>query len=388
MGYDFDRRIERRGTSSLKWDTSLRHTGREGLLPLWVADMDFEGPPEIREAVERRAAHGIYGYTVEPESLFEAVMGWLERRHGWSIRREWLLPAPGVVASLALAIQAFSRPGERVIIQPPVYHPFAACIRGAGRRVAENPLALRGTRYEMDLDGLERLLDGGRVPLLLLCSPHNPVGRVWSREDLARLVDICAARGTLIASDEIHQDILMEGFRHVPTASAGEAARRITLTFLGPTKTFNIAGLGGSFAVIPDESLRRRFQAARQALAPGLPNPLSLAGQEAAYRHGEGWLAELLRYVRGNYELLAGYLGRRLPWVRVFPLEGTYLAWLDMRGLGLGDRELKERLVSRAGVWLDEGPRFGRGGQGFQRLNLACPRSLLAEALERIAAAF
>ncbi len=386
MGTDFERLVERRGTSSLKWDTGPRKGGRDGPLPLWVADMDFEGPPEIREAVERRAAHGIYGYTVEPESLFEAVMGWLARRHGWPVEREWLLPAPGVVPSIALAIQAFSRPGDRVVIQPPVYHPFAACIRRAGRRVAENPLLLRGTRYDLDLDGLARLLDGEGAPLLVLCSPHNPVGRVWSREDLARLVALCAERGTVIVSDEIHQDLVMQGFHHTPTATTGGAARRITVTLFGPTKTFNIAGLGGSFAVIPDGSLRERFQAARQTLAPGLPNPLSLAGQEAAYRYGADWLDAALRYISGNYDLLVAFARERLPRVAVFPLEGTYLAWLDMRGVGLGDAQLKERLLAGAGVWLDEGPRFGRGGEGFQRLNLACPRPLLAQALERMAA--
>ena len=214
------------------------------------------------------------------------------------------------------------------------------------------------------------------------------MGRVWGREDLARLVEICARRGTLVVSDEIHLDLAMAGFRHVPTASLGGTARSVTLAFFGPTKTFNIAGLGGSFAVIPDPELRQRFQAVKQALSPGLPSPFSLAGQEAGYRHGERWLEAALRYIRGNHDHLVSFAARRLPWLRVFPLEGTYLAWLDVSGLGLDDREVKERLLDRAGVWLDDGPRFGRGGEGFQRLNLACPRPTLTEALERIAAAF
>jgi cysteine-S-conjugate beta-lyase len=387
MGHDFDRVRERGGTSSLKWDTGPRQAGRGGPLPLWVADMDFEGPPEVRAAVERRAAHGIFGYTVEPDSLFEAAAGWLSRRHGWRVQRDWMLCAPGVVPSIALAIQAFTAPGERVVIQPPVYHPFASCIRSAGRVVAENPLLLNGTRYEMDLDGLERMLDG-KTRLLILCSPHNPVGRVWGGEELSRLAGICARRGVVLVSDEIHLDIVMDGFRHRPTASVSAEAAGATVMLFGPTKTFNIAGLGGSFAVIADEALRARFLAARRTLSPGLPNPLSLAGQEAAYRHGEGWLSAVLAYIRGNFEHLCAFTRARLPRVAVFPLEATYLAWLDMRALGVPDAELRRRLLEDAGVWLDEGVKFGSGGEGFQRLNLACPRAILTEALERLARAF
>jgi cystathionine beta-lyase len=380
-----DRRIDRRGTASLKWDFQKSRTGMEGLLPMWVADMDFPSPRPVRAALRRRVRHGIFGYTLEPESWYEAAAEWTRARHGWNLEREWLLACPGVVPSLTLAILAFTEPGDGVVIQPPVYYPFASSIRNNGREVLENPLRLEGS-YRMDLERLEASLTP-RARLVLLCSPHNPVARVWRREELEELAEVCLRRGLIMVSDEIHCDLVFPGHRHLPTAALSEEAARRTLTLLSPTKTFNLAGLGGSLAVIADPELRSRFRAAKERLWPGAANAFSVVAAEAAWRHGAPWLQRVLAYVAGNFRFLKDFLAASLPPVRVFPLEGTYLAWLDFRALGLTDAELKRRLLREARVWLDDGPMFGTGGRGFQRLNLACPRSILREALRRLAAA-
>ncbi len=384
--YNFDRIIERRGTSSLKWDSSIRLTGLDNLLPLWVADMDFEAPSEIRDTLARRVQHGIYGYTVEPESYFQAAGLWMERRHAWKVKREWMLASPGVIPCLSAAILALTEPGDGIIIQPPVYHPFAMRITGNGRRVVENPLLLSGTRWEIDFEGLERVIDS-RTRMLILCSPHNPVSRVWTRHELERLVGICAAKRIVIVSDEIHFDLVMPGFKHVPLASLSPEASRITVTLVAATKTFNLAGLGGSIAVVEDPDLRKRLDAAQHSVFAGLANALAAAAEEAAWRSGERWLDELLAYIWENYRFTASFLGERLPGASVLPLEGTYLPLLDLRSLGLTDDELSDRLRRTGGVWLDEGRKFGRGGQGFQRLNLACPRAILSDGLDRVARA-
>ncbi|HTP58577.1 MAG TPA: aminotransferase class I/II-fold pyridoxal phosphate-dependent enzyme, partial [Spirochaetia bacterium] len=274
--YDFDRLIERKGTSSLKWDTSARLTGVDGLLPLWVADMDFEAPPEIREALAGRLEHGVYGYTIEPESYFQAAMDWIRRRHGWEVRREWMLSSPGVIPSLSASILALTEPGDGIIIQPPVYHLFAMRINGNGRRVVENPLVLSGTRWEIDFEGLEKIIDA-RTRMMVLCSPHNPVGRVWRRQELERLVEVCARRRLILVSDEIHYDLVMPGFRHVPVASLSPEASRITVTLLAATKTFNLAGLGGSLAIAEDPEIRRRLDVVQHNLFGGLMNVFAAA---------------------------------------------------------------------------------------------------------------
>jgi len=385
--YNFDKIIERRGTSSLKWDSSVRLTGVDGLLPLWVADMDFEAPPEIREPLARRLEHGIYGYTVEPESYFQAAQEWLERRHAWKVEREWMLASPGVIPCLSAAILALTQPGDGIVIQPPVYHPFAMRITGNGRRVVENPLLIEGKRWGMDFEGLESAIDA-RTRMLILCSPHNPVGRVWTREELERLVDTCVRRKILIVSDEIHCDLVMPGFTHIPIASVSPEASRLTVTLVAATKTFNLAGLGGSVAIVEDPELRKRLEATQHAVFAGLANTFAAAASEAAWRSGQRWLEELLQYIEGNYRFAVSFFAKRLPAVSVLPLEGTYLALLDMRSLGLTDDKLSDTLRRTGRVWLDEGRKFGRGGQGFQRLNLACPRAILSDGLERVCRAF
>ena len=387
MHYNFDRIINRRGTSSLKWDFEQRFSGRTGLLPLWVADMDFPAPREITEAVKRRMEHPVYGYTLEPESWFQAAADWLRTRHDWVVRREWMLASPGVIPGLAAAILAFTAPGDGIVIQPPVYYPFALRIQGNGRRVVENPLVFTGTRWDMDLDGLERAADAG-TRMLILCSPHNPVGRVWEKETLVRLAEFCARRRIVVVTDEIHADIVMSGFRHVPFASVSEEAASNSVTLVSATKSFNLAGLGGALAIVPDPALCGRLDTQQRAIFAGVPNAPSVVATEAAWRHGGPWLDAVLDYIGQNVAFLRAFLEERLPAVKVLPLEGTYLPLMDMRGLGLTDAVIKERLLGEAKVWLDEGSMFGRGGAGFQRINCACPRPILADALERIAHSF
>jgi cysteine-S-conjugate beta-lyase len=385
MAFDFDTEIDRRGTSSLKWDYEEQLAHATGLLPLWVADMDFRAPEVIVEAMRRRVEHGVFGYTLEPESWYGAAAAWQARRHGWQVKREWMIASPGVIPSLAAAILALTEPGDGVVVQPPVYHPFAVRARATGRRVVENPLRLEGSRWEMDLEDLERKIDE-RTRLLVLCSPHNPVGRVWSRETLARLCSICARRGVVIVSDEIHGDLVMPGFLHVPLASVSEEAAACSVTLVSATKTFNLAGMGGAIAIVPDRALRAKVDAQHHALFAGVANATAVAATEAAWRQGDAWLDELRMYLQANALFLTAALREKLPAVGVFPLEGTYLPLLDMRGLGLPDVEINRRLLHEAHVWLNEGAGFGSGGKGYQRINIACPRSILARAVDAMGA--
>lgn len=383
MSYNFDKTIERRGTNSLKWDYAKRFTGRdEELLPLWVADMDFEAPEFITRALHERVDHGVFGYSQYPPSYFAAVREWLARRHDWQIEEEWIVPVPGVVPAIGLAVEAFTRPGEKIVIQPPVYHPFRAVIMRNGRHTVENPLRREAGRYRMDIDQLEEAIDG-ETRAVLLCSPHNPVGRVWTREELSALSEVCERRNLLLISDEIHCDLLIDGHRHLPAATVREETRDRTITFTSATKTFNLSGLSCANAIIPDPALRAAFS--RQVLAESLqlPNLMSVVASEAGYREGAAWLDELLAYIGDNYRYLRSYLAEHAPELEVFPLEGTYLVWIDLSTKGISDEEIKERLLD-AGLWLDNGPIFGTGGGGFQRVNIACPRSILEDGLARL----
>ncbi|HTP57422.1 MAG TPA: PatB family C-S lyase, partial [Spirochaetia bacterium] len=321
--------------------------GRSGLIPLWLADMDFAAPPQIVRALQAAVDQGIYGYTLEPDSWFDAAAGWLRRRHGWEVRREWMLPSPGVIPALVFAILGLTEPGDGIVIQPPVYYPFSMRITANGRRVVENPLKLRDGRWEMDLEGLENVVDE-RTRMLVLCSPHNPIGRVWDRETLLRLADTCLRRRIVVVSDEIHGDLVMDGFRHVPFASLSEEAAAHSVTLLSATKTFNLAGMGGSFTVIPDIGMRARFDAVQHAIAAGPANIFAAAAAEAAWKHGEQWLEELLAYVQANFRFLAGFLSENLSSVTLAPLEGTYLAWMDMRALELSDDQIRDTLQADA----------------------------------------
>ncbi len=344
--------------------------------------MDFAAPQAVLDALQARVAHGVFGYTVPTDAYYEAIAGWFARRHGWALRTEWLVYSPGVVTSLVVSVLAFTEPGDKVLIQPPVYPPFRDVVRRNGRMVVENPLILRGGRYEMDLDHLEAQLRDG-VKLVFLCSPHNPVGRVWTADELRRFGELCAKHGVIVVADEIHCDLVYPGHRHVPLASLDEAFADITVTCNAPTKTFNIPGLHVSTAVIPNEALRRRFAATLGNLAMTSLHTLSAVALEAAYRHGDAWLDRLLRYLDENLRRVCAAFAGEFP-IRALRPEGTYLVWLDCRDLGLDDDALARFLCQEAKVGLNAGASFGTGGEGFMRMNIACPRATLEEGILRI----
>ena len=372
VDFDFDAPIQRRGTASFKWDL---YPGDP--LPLWVADMDFASPPQVVEALAARAAHGVYGYSLVPDSLVEAIVAHLESRYGWRIDGEWIVWLPSVVPGLNLACDAFTAPGEGVLTVTPVYPPFLEAPGGRGRRLVTVPAELGDGRWELPLDGLEAAVtpDAG---VLLFCHPHNPLGRVWRRDEVERVVDFCRRHDLVLVSDEIHCDLILDDQAHVPAALActGDADRIVTL--MAPSKTFNLPGLNFAFAIVADEELRRRFQAPGEGLLP-FPGCFAVTAAEAAYREGDAWLAGLLDYLRGNRDALETFVAAEFPRVRMTHVEATYLAWLDVRALGLDDPAAACR---SAGVALSAGAAFG--DPAYLRLNFGCRRQLLDEALERL----
>lgn len=382
MHYDFDRVIERRGTGSSKWDGAIAKYHDPDILPLTTADMDFAVAEPVRQAIARRLEHPILGYTMVGDGVYEAIAAWLQRRHGWKIQRPWISFTAGVVHALKIVVQAFSEPGDEVIVQPPVYAPFTMVPENLGRRVVYNPLKFSDGKYVMDYDDLESKF-GPRTKLLILCSPHNPVGRVWTREELVKLGEICLKHGINIVSDEIHSDFVYSGVKHVPLASISDEIAERTITCIAPSKTFNLAGLATSAVVISNENLRKEFNRTLSSLGGG-HNLFGMIALEAAYRYAEDWLDQLLAYLEGNRQYILDFVAQELPGVDVVKPEGTYLAWIDFRGLGLGDEALENFLITRAKVDLHPGVWFGPGGEGFSRLNFGCPRSTLAKALERI----
>ncbi|MBI5302429.1 MAG: putative C-S lyase [Chloroflexi bacterium] len=386
MQYDFDRVIDRRNTDSSKWGFNASTFGDADLLSMWVADMDFESPAPVIEALHQRAAHGIFGYPTRPASYFEAIIGWMSKRHQWEIKREWITCVPGVVPALVLALRALTQPGDKVIVQQPVYHPFAHIVHNNGRQLVVNHLKLANGRYEMDHDELERLIDA-RTKALILCSPHNPVGRVWTRAELERLGEICVRRNVVILSDEIHHDLVFKAFKHIPTACISDAIAQNTLTFIAPSKTFNIPGLGAAAVITSNPRLRAQYNVEVENAALLVGNVFGNIALEAAYRYGAEWLDQLLDYLQGNFDFLIAFLRERIPQIKVICPEGTYLAWLDCRALGLSDAGLRDLFRKRAKLLLNDGAMFGAGGEGFYRMNLGCPRAVLAEALDRLARA-
>ncbi|GAA3399720.1 MalY/PatB family protein [Paenibacillus hodogayensis] len=381
MSFDFDRRIDRRQTHSYKWDQSEKLFGDKDLLPLWVADMDFQAPSAVREAIEKRAALGVYGYSFREDSYTEAIVQWFRQRHDWTIDPKWITDLPSVVTSLSLAVEQFSEPGGEVVLQSPVYYPFYHVIRNNDRKVADNPLVFRNGRLEMDYEQLESLFKGG-AKLLLLCSPHNPGGRVWSREELLRLGELCLAYGVTVVSDEIHADLVLPGHKHVPFASLSPEIADITVTCLAATKTFNLPGLHTSFTVVSNPELKRKLDNRINTLSLHMAQHFAQDAVEAAYREGGEWLDALLAYVSANIDYAIDYLAEHLPEAKPLRPEGTYLLWVDCRGLGLDVEGLKDLMYRKAKVVFNEGSTFGSAGAGWLRINLACPRSIVEEALE------
>jgi cystathionine beta-lyase len=383
MRYDFDTVLDRRQTHSLKWDRCLVDFGLDDVIPMWVADMDFAAPPDVVDAIRRRAAHGAYGYASVPESFWAAAVAWLQERHAWTVERQWLGRAPGVVPALNLCVNAFTEPGDGVLVQTPVYYPFFHAVERNLRRLIRNPLIADGGTYRMDLADLERKIDE-RTRLLILCSPHNPVGRVWRREELEQLGEICVRRDLLVLSDEIHMDLVLPGHRHVPLATISPALAARTVTLLAPSKTFNLAGLNMSLVVASRPDLLARYTTEFDAAGLVIASLFGTVALEAAYRHGADWLDQLLDYLSANVDLAERFIRERLPELRFIRPEGTYLGLIDCRSLGMPQQALDDFFLRRARVYFDSGAWFGEETAGFERINLACPRVTLAEALERI----
>jgi cystathionine beta-lyase len=383
LKYDFDKVVDRTDTESLKWVYPRKVLKVEDAIPMWVADMDFEAPPAVVEALSRRAAHGIFGYPLVPPSFWQAAIGWLGRCHGWEVRKDEMAMTPGIVPALNYAVRAFTKPGDGVIIQTPVYFPFYHAVENNGRRVVRNPLKFDGRRYTMDLEDLERKLDrGGR--LLILCSPHNPVGRVWAQEELEGLGRIAVERDLLVVADEIHHDLVYGSHRHhVFAALSPELASR-TVTCIAPSKTFNIPGLSTAVVIASNPELLEAFKDETERAGFELGQVFGIVGFEAAYSHGDDWLDELLSYLEANVDFLEKFLGERVPGVRLVKPEGTYLALLDCRGLGLEPAALNDFFLKKARVYFSDGAMFGEEAAGFVRINFGCPRALLVKALERI----
>jgi cysteine-S-conjugate beta-lyase len=385
MDNEFDRVIPRNGTFSLKYDGRMDAFGRNNVLPLWVADMDFAVPVAVSKALMARAAHPIYGYTVYPESLYEALINWLYKRHAWPVKREWIVMCPGVVPTLHAAILALSQPDDAVIVQPPVYAPFLAAPEIVGRRLMPNPLMFEDGRYRFDLDHFEQCAAAG-ARLLLLCSPHNPVGRVWQADELQALLDTCQRYEITVVADEIHADLIYPGRHHTPLAKLSDGAVKIVTT-VAPSKTFNIPGLGLSALIVPDEKDRAAIAKTFGTLHVGAANPFSIVAFEAAYREGAPWLDGLLDYLEATCRFVRTFLQQHLPQIKLIEPEGTFLLWLDCRAMKLSDIQLKQFFVQDAGVGLSPGVLFGTEGSGFMRLNIGTPRSVIAQALENIARA-
>lgn len=388
MGYDFDTPIQRRGTNCMKWDDMIPLFGHENLLPFWVADMDFRSAPEIAEAMRELSDFGVFGYPAMSGDLFKSVADWQGTRHGWDVAPSCVGLVPGVVAGVALAIQAFTKPGDGIVLQTPAYPPFFGIIQDNGRVITESPLIEAETRYEMDFENLEEAFSRPDVKAMILCSPHNPVARVWSREELSRLGALCDAYGITVLSDEIHQDLVYSDAKHIPTAVASPVLKPRLLTLVAPSKTFNVAGLSSSAWIAEDEKVSDAMKKSLDTLHMGRLNLFAAKAMEIAYRKGAPWLDALMPYLEGNRAFVEAFLRERLPGASMKHPEGTFIFWLDFRGYGLSSDGLQRILVDRARVALNPGTAFGRQGEGFARLNIGCPRAQLEEGLGRIAEAF
>lgn len=386
MGCQFDQLIDRRNTQSQKWDGVLELFGEENLIPMWVADMDFRPPEAVVKAVTERASHGIYGYEKKPTTFLGVVVDWLKTRHGWTVDPSWISHSPGVVPGLALSILSLTEPGERVVIQPPVYPPFYAVIRQNDRVVVENPLVQENGEYHMNFVELEEIFKSG-VKTMIFCSPHNPVGRVWSRSELEALQDLILKYEVTILSDEIWSDLIFHSHKHTPIASLSPEMANRSLTFMAPSKTFNLAGFYLSNVIIPNPELKEKFSGWTQKIALEHLNFFGLVACEAAYREGDEWLDLLLTYLEENAEYVTSELAKITPKIKVIKPQGTFVLWLDCRELGVAPDKLNQFFVSQAGLAFNDGLLFGPVGNGFQRMNIGCPRAMIDEALKRLAKA-
>ena len=383
---DFDTVIDRKGTKCLKYDFAVKRGYPEDILPLWVADMDFKTTSFVEDALAKVVSHGIYGYTniQKGDGFFEAVAGWMKRHHGWEVYPEWHVITPGVCLAISVAVRAFTKPKDAVLIQQPVYYPFSSIVRQNDRTLVSSDLVYDGNgHYAIDFEDFEKRIIDNDVKLFILCNLHNPVGRVWSREELEQLGEICKKHHVVVFSDEIHFDFIWSGTHHV-FQEVRPDFREFTVTATAPSKTFNLAGAQQSNLFIPNAKLRKQFINEYEITGLDEPNVFGIAAAQAAYSNGDEWYEAVKRYIRGNIDFTEQYIKEHLPGIRLVPPEGTYLLWLDCRETGISAEEMDDRIINQAKLWLDSGRIFGKSGEGFQRINVACPRRILADALERI----
>ena len=382
--YNFDEIIDRKGTSCVKYDgLKNAYQGKENLIPLWVADMDFATPDFIVEALKKRCEHPVFGYTFDDDEYYESIQTWLDYKYHWKTEREWISYIPGIVKGIGLAVQCFTQPGDKVIIQPPVYHPFRLVPTRMGREVVYNPLKLEDGVYKMDFEQLESLIDKD-CKMLILSNPHNPGGVVWEKEALVKLAQICSAHGILVISDEIHAEMTYPQFRHYPFATVSEEAAACSVTFMAPSKTFNIAGIVSSYALVPDSRIREKFYSFLEAGELNAGTIFAFTATKAAYTYGAEWLQQMRSYVIENVNFVDEYLKKNIPQIKVYRPQASFLVWLDCRKLKLAQPELVQLFEDKAGLALNDGTMFGKEGEGFMRLNIGCPRSILNQALESL----
>lgn len=384
MKYDFDTIIDRRGTSAVKFEGLDAVFGRHDLSPLWIADLDFAVCPEIVEGLRRRLDHPILGYYACPDSYWAALISWLDRRHHMKARRDEIMFIPGVVRGVAYCVNFFSAPGDKILIQPPVYHPFRNVIEGNGRVVVENPLLFDGESYSMDLDGLRQVIEAEKPKMMILCNPHNPIGIQWSEQTLAEVAHICRQNNVVVVSDEIHGDLMLDGRKHIPFIDASDDGAAIGIMLGAPSKTFNIPGLVSSWMIVRNQKLRDKFFKWMEANEFSAPMMISIIGAEEAYTRGEQWLDQMLDYVKSNIDFAIDYVDRQIPGVKIIRPQASFLLWVDFSGLKLCQTEIMNLLLDKAHIALNDGTMFGRQGEGFARLNVGCPRSVLREALDHI----
>ena len=381
--YDFDKVIDRRNTGSVKVDFIKENGFPEDTIPLWVADMDFETAPEIKEALKKTAEFGVFGYTIHQKSYFEAVHSWFQRRFDWNVEAEWMLQTPGVVFALSAAVRAFTNKGDAILIQRPVYYPFSRVIEQNERVLVNSPLVYEEGTYHMDFVDFEEKILANQVKLFILCNPHNPVGRVWNKEELCRIGEICRKHHVFVVADEIHCDFIRPGHEHINFASLGESFAQNCMICTAPSKTFNLAGLQISNIFIPNQERRNQMKQELQRLGYEETGVFGITACEAAYRYGENWLKELLEYLEGNLTYIKEFIKEKLPKISLIEPQGTYLIWLDVSAYGYTPEQIKTRLRSEARLWLDEGEMFGEEGAQFVRINIASPRSVIQRAMER-----
>ncbi|NPD44787.1 MULTISPECIES: MalY/PatB family protein [unclassified Lentimicrobium] len=382
--YDFDKVIERSETNSVKYDLREFFFQDKDVIPMWVADMDFETPEFIRDAIKKRAEHPIYGYSIKPESYFQSIINWLKKRFTWDIEKKDILFSPGVVPGFTLAIMAYTQPGDKVVTQPPVYFPFFQSVEDNGRELVYNQLIEKDNYYTIDFEDLDTKLSDPKAKVLLISSPHNPVGRVWHSEELEKMVTLCHKHDVLILTDEIHSDLVFKGSQHIPTASISNTAKELCVTFMAPSKTFNMAGLSTSFLVIQNEKLKKKYEEILQAYHLGMGNVFGNEALEAAYNFGEDWLEELNEYLSSNTNFVFNFLEKNIPEITFLKPEATYLLWLNCKELGLNEKELPAFFIKKAGLGLNNGTIFGPGGNGYMRMNVACPLSTIKIALGQL----